>query len=209
MFNLEEAITDWRKKMLAAGIKTPAPLDELEIHLREEIEQRVRAGGTAQQAFELATAQIGQADSIKTEFKKSGGCISWLGENNTGRTNRVFALLWLASCSWMFFTVAAPILAMIYGRIFYGQRFGINFDLLLILLIEVILLRGIIASILLFAGKNGLRTIRFIAVLGLVAAGAQIISFKTFSILAIAMTAFNIASIWLLRPPQKPQQATN
>ena len=30
MFDLEKAITDWRKQMLAEGIKTPLPLDELE-----------------------------------------------------------------------------------------------------------------------------------------------------------------------------------
>ena len=40
MFDLEKAIANWRKQMLAAGIKMPAPLEELEIHLREEIEQQ-------------------------------------------------------------------------------------------------------------------------------------------------------------------------
>ena len=37
MFGLEQAIADWRQQMLAAGIKTPVPLEELEIHLREDI----------------------------------------------------------------------------------------------------------------------------------------------------------------------------
>jgi len=32
MFNLEQAIADWRQKMLAAGIETPVPLEELELH---------------------------------------------------------------------------------------------------------------------------------------------------------------------------------
>jgi hypothetical protein len=39
MFELEQAITGWRRQMLAAGIKTPVPLEELEIHLRDEIER--------------------------------------------------------------------------------------------------------------------------------------------------------------------------
>jgi hypothetical protein len=30
--------------MLAAGIETPLPLEELEIHLREEIERQVKSG---------------------------------------------------------------------------------------------------------------------------------------------------------------------
>ncbi len=30
MFDLENAIADWRRQMLAAGIQTPVPLEELE-----------------------------------------------------------------------------------------------------------------------------------------------------------------------------------
>jgi len=41
MFDLEEKIAEWRRQMLVAGIKTPAPLDELEGHLREEIELQI------------------------------------------------------------------------------------------------------------------------------------------------------------------------
>ncbi|HEY5041998.1 MAG TPA: hypothetical protein VIK53_08340 [Verrucomicrobiae bacterium] len=52
MFNLEQSIADWRQQMLAAGIETPVPLDELEIHLREEIERQMKSGSDKQQAFE-------------------------------------------------------------------------------------------------------------------------------------------------------------
>ena len=44
MFDLEQSIAEWRRQMLAAGIKTPVPLEELEIHLREEIEQQMKSG---------------------------------------------------------------------------------------------------------------------------------------------------------------------
>jgi hypothetical protein len=43
MFNLEQAIATWRRQMLAAGLKSPVPLEELESHLREEMEQVARA----------------------------------------------------------------------------------------------------------------------------------------------------------------------
>jgi hypothetical protein len=43
MFDLEKSIAEWRTQMLAAGIKTPVPMEELEIHLREEIEQQMAA----------------------------------------------------------------------------------------------------------------------------------------------------------------------
>ena len=70
MFNLEQAIADWRQNMLAAGIDTPVPLEELELHLREEMERQVRAGQDPQQAFAAATQQIGPANSLNTEFLK-------------------------------------------------------------------------------------------------------------------------------------------
>ena len=38
MFNLETAVAEWRQELLAAGIKAPEPLEELESHLREEID---------------------------------------------------------------------------------------------------------------------------------------------------------------------------
>jgi hypothetical protein len=71
MFNLEQAITDWRKQMLAAGIKTPMPLEELEIHLRDEIEQQIKSGVNEQKAFEISIFQIGQPKILTSEFKKS------------------------------------------------------------------------------------------------------------------------------------------
>jgi hypothetical protein len=71
MFDLEKSIADWRLQMLAAGIKTPVPLEELEIHLREEIEQQIQLGLKGQNAFEIATRQIGSASTLKKEFKKS------------------------------------------------------------------------------------------------------------------------------------------
>src|SRR6516165_2706981 len=70
MFDLEKSITDWQKQMLAAGIKSPVPLEELESHLREEIERQRKSGVTKNQAFEAAVQQMGQAKMLRTEFKK-------------------------------------------------------------------------------------------------------------------------------------------
>ena len=70
MFDLEQSIAEWRQQMLAAGIKTPVPLEELEIHLREEIERQVQSGVSRQQVFGIAVKKIGQAPELKNEFKK-------------------------------------------------------------------------------------------------------------------------------------------
>ena len=71
MFDLEQSITDWRNQMLAAGIKTPVPLEELEIHLREEIEQQMRSATEAQPVLEAAIQKIGRTDVLKNEFQKT------------------------------------------------------------------------------------------------------------------------------------------
>jgi hypothetical protein len=70
MFNLDQAISEWRKQMLAAGIQTPVPLEELECHLREEIEQQMKSGTNVPLAFETAVRVIGKANMLKLEFKK-------------------------------------------------------------------------------------------------------------------------------------------
>ncbi len=57
--------------MLAAGIKTPVPLEELEIHLREEIERQMKSGLDWQTAFEFSVRQIGQPKALNGEFRKS------------------------------------------------------------------------------------------------------------------------------------------
>jgi len=73
MFDLEQAISDWRRQMLAAGIKTPVPLEELESHLREDVEQQTQSGVPAQVAFDDAVQRIGQSDGLRTEFAKVRG----------------------------------------------------------------------------------------------------------------------------------------
>jgi hypothetical protein len=75
MFNLEQSIAEWRRQMLAIGIKTPVPLEELESHLREDVEERMHSGSSAPQAFASAVQQIGHASSLKQEFAKVGGTI--------------------------------------------------------------------------------------------------------------------------------------
>jgi len=70
MFNLEQTIADWRRQMRAAGIKSPVPLEELEIHLHDEIEKQMKSGLTELEAFNSGVRKIGQAHALKNEFKK-------------------------------------------------------------------------------------------------------------------------------------------
>ena len=70
MFDLEPSITEWRRQMLAAGLKTGRRLDELESHLREEISALKSAGASEAVAFEQAVARLGSPHSVYAEFNK-------------------------------------------------------------------------------------------------------------------------------------------
>lgn len=72
MFDLEQSICEWRKQMLTAGIKSPVPLEELGIHLREEIERQMKAGCSGEIAFTSAVQKIGLAHTVQMEFEKIG-----------------------------------------------------------------------------------------------------------------------------------------
>jgi len=70
MFELEQAISDWRKELRARGIKASETLDELESHLRDDLEQETGSGIGARQAFDTARARMGKTCALKTEFQK-------------------------------------------------------------------------------------------------------------------------------------------
>jgi hypothetical protein len=70
MFDLEQAISNWRQQMLAAGIASPAPLEELESHLREEIAQQIKSGLKEQDAVDSAVLKLGLAHQMNMEFTK-------------------------------------------------------------------------------------------------------------------------------------------
>jgi hypothetical protein len=67
-FNLEKAIENWRGRMMVGGIKKREVLDELESHLRDDIEQRVRQGLSDEAALAAAVEALGHADALRREF---------------------------------------------------------------------------------------------------------------------------------------------
>jgi hypothetical protein len=73
MFDLEKSVAEWRRQMCAAGIKSSVSLLEMENHLREEVERQMCLGLSAQAAFEMAVAAIGQATQLAPEFNKVAG----------------------------------------------------------------------------------------------------------------------------------------
>ena len=73
MFNLDQAITEWRRQMIAGGMKFPEVLDEMESHLREDVEQQRLSGMTGERAFKIAVLRLGEAVTLREEFLKTRG----------------------------------------------------------------------------------------------------------------------------------------
>jgi hypothetical protein len=69
-FSLERALAEWRQQLRGAGVEEPARLDELENHLREDVERQIKSGTDAKPAFEIAAKRIGPATALGAEFSK-------------------------------------------------------------------------------------------------------------------------------------------
>jgi hypothetical protein len=202
MFNLEKSIAEWRKQMLAAGIQSPAPLDELEIHLREEISRAVDAGADPQAAFAIGVARIGPAAGLKSEFTKADGISSLIGADPDERTNRLLGLLWLVYCLGSFYHTTSGLMS-----VFPHARITPLFVLGWVM--DFIYLRGVVAGVLVFNGV--LRERRFIFMLAILDAlgGVAFLISHAFQPLCLFFTVLGFVTIRLFWPGQKTKTATN
>ncbi len=194
MFDLEKSIAEWRRQMLTAGIKNPAPIEELESHLREEIAQTTKSGLNELKAFNSAVQKIGRAGLLKTEFTKTGGFIEW-PEDKLKCTNRVLGLLWLVFCSYVLvrcFALPNP------GSFLEAKA----------LLGLLIYLSGAVGGVLLVLdSKWGSSITRTIALFQAVLCFFQIFTAGC-SILLGFFAAFYVVSILLLHLPQQTHHKT-
>jgi hypothetical protein len=69
MFDLEKAISEWRRQISAAGVESAEVLKELESHLREDLARQVKSGASNEAAFEFAVRKFGDSDALAMEFK--------------------------------------------------------------------------------------------------------------------------------------------
>jgi len=84
MFNLNEAIKQWRANLSARPNFHATDLDELEDHLREVVAELTQTGLSEEEAFLVGTRRIGQPDDLDSEF-----AIADPGQR------RVFRLRWM------------------------------------------------------------------------------------------------------------------
>jgi hypothetical protein len=70
MFNLDQAIADWRQEMAQTGLANDV-LDELESHLRDDLDAQLRSGMAPEDAFKVAAGRVGDARILNHEFATS------------------------------------------------------------------------------------------------------------------------------------------
>lgn len=71
MFNLENSIKSWKRKLRSSPAFEDGDIAELEVHLREEIERLKLNGISEKEAFHRAAENIGEPESIGDELYKS------------------------------------------------------------------------------------------------------------------------------------------
>ena len=67
MFDLNEALAEWRRNLVDMGSLRREDLDELESHLQEEIDQHLSTGLQTQEAFQLAVCRVGDFERLGEE----------------------------------------------------------------------------------------------------------------------------------------------
>lgn len=196
MFDLESAIAEWRQELRAAGIHSAATLEELESHLREELERQARTQGDAAEMFAAAVTAVGRPGELKSEFRKAGGWLSWLGDDGATRGYRVLGVAWLLYCAWQFVGLMISLASVSFNHLGIGVRPA----MILVAVLMLVFLRGAVAGVRLCAGKTqDVRILKFIAILGLLGLAALMATYRSVTVQEILLAGFNLVSFWLLR----------
>ncbi len=71
MFNLEKEINKWKKSLRKSQALEDGYIEELESHLRDEIEKEIALGLSAEEAFIKAKTSLGNSEKLAGEYYKS------------------------------------------------------------------------------------------------------------------------------------------
>jgi len=191
MFNLEQSIANWRRELSVSGIDTPRVLDELESHLRGEIQKQLRSDADLERAFASAISRIGSADQLKAEFAKVKAAKKIGARENLRR-----------------WSVIAGI-SMVYLSLFGSWYFGVRSGKMEITVTDVVLGIGTVAPIFLFEriGRLLAKSLpvineNWIVVVAMVAIflGAALFRFCFPAIAPTNLVHLQIAMLWALSP---------
>ncbi|HYI46004.1 MAG TPA: permease prefix domain 1-containing protein [Actinomycetota bacterium] len=104
---VESQIAEWRTYVAKAPAVDGRDLDELEVHLRDQIAELIAAGLAADEAFLIAVKRMGDVDTLSREFAREHSDRLWkqlvlTGEDEPERASNG----WLQA---LFFAVAAAV----------------------------------------------------------------------------------------------------
>jgi len=77
MFDLNERINEWRGSLVGSQTLERSDINELEGHLREEIEHLTALKLSQEEAFYVALHRLGDTGSLSEEFGKINGSVLW------------------------------------------------------------------------------------------------------------------------------------
>jgi hypothetical protein len=77
MFTVENAVNNWKLQLNQRQTMTPADIEEMETHLRDEMETLQSAGLSEEEAFLVASRRIGDCDQVAGEFAKINTTVIW------------------------------------------------------------------------------------------------------------------------------------
>ena len=150
MFDLDRSISEWRSEIAAAGITCPDTLDELESHMRDEVESQIRAGTAGEAAFTAAVQRLGQGGALNSEFKKLDGGGSRLRQKRFGIAVAALGLGLTAFGGlrfWLILKVALAVATLVPGSAGVGQRELTSSFLIFCAGLALLLLSGIYFAI--------------------------------------------------------------
>ena len=80
MSDIERRIADWRRVLAESAGCTDEVLDELESHLRDEMQRLIQTGEPEERALDLALSRLGSPQALGAEFAKLArdGAPTWL-----------------------------------------------------------------------------------------------------------------------------------
>lgn len=76
-FDIEEKISNWKAYLNSQGSFLPDDLEELETHLRDEIEALRKSGLDGEEAYFIGIKRLGKTDSLSREFYKINAQSLW------------------------------------------------------------------------------------------------------------------------------------
>ena len=152
MFDLNEKINLWRINLAQSQTFARSDIDELESHLREEIENLTALNLSDEEAFLVATHRLGRPDSLSEEFAKVNASVLWR-KRLFWAGAVVFAWLML-SYIWQIFSRICQILAVFAG--FRGHTLNV-----IVLLSQVTFFGVVVFALYLISRTKGIGGIPF------------------------------------------------